>query len=108
MLSLLVKSATCIALLLCLTWYGQTHFYRDPGSVFFDKARAYETQYSEHREAEVEKLINSYPGPKKPALGKARDGNKLLCVALSSVKRETQYLPVSVTPKKHLCSSSLG
>lgn len=106
MLSLLVKATTCIALLLCLTWYGQTHFYRDPGSVFFDKARAYETRYSEHRKAEVEKLINSYPELKKPALGKAQNGNKLLCVALSSVKRETQYLPVCAIPNKHLCSGS--
>ncbi|RBA08831.1 hypothetical protein FPRO05_07111 [Fusarium proliferatum] len=96
MLSLLMKATTCIALLLCLTWYGQTHFYRDPGSVFFDKARAYETRYSEHRKAEVEKLINSYPELKKPALGQARDGSKLLCIALSSVKRETHYLPMTI------------
>ncbi|KAL7766580.1 hypothetical protein ACKLNR_004496 [Fusarium oxysporum f. sp. zingiberi] len=101
MLSLLVKATTCIALLLCLTWYGQTHFYRDPGSVFFDKARAYETRYSEHRKAQVEKLINSYPELKKPALGKARNGNKLLCVALSSVKRETQYLPTTIGSMVH-------
>ncbi|KAL5603057.1 hypothetical protein FOBRF1_010590 [Fusarium oxysporum] len=101
MLSLLVKATTCIALLLCLTWYGQTHFYRDPGSVFFDKARAYETRYSEHRKAQVEKLIDSYPELKKPALGKARNGNKLLCVALSSVKRETQYLPTTIGSMVH-------
>nr|RBQ93836.1 hypothetical protein FVER53263_20199 [Fusarium verticillioides] len=101
MLSLLVKATTCIALLLCLTWYGQTHFYRDPGSVFFDKARAYETRYSEHRKAEVEMLIDSYPDLKRPALGKARDENKLLCVALSSVKRETQYLPMTIGSMVH-------
>jgi hypothetical protein len=91
MRSLFVKVSTCIAFLLCLSWYGQANFYRDPGSVFFDKTRAYETQYSKNRKAEAQQVIESYK-KEKPATD--QNGNKSLCIALSSVTRQTQYLPV--------------
>ncbi|KAG6011797.1 hypothetical protein E4U43_008125 [Claviceps pusilla] len=33
--------------------YARTHFYRDPGSRFFDQSRAYEQKYSQHRQTET-------------------------------------------------------
>lgn len=91
--SLVYKATACIAFLLCLCWYGQTHFYRDPGSVFFDKARAYETGYSAIRRAEAEQTIGSLTSGTEYS----KDGaskNKTICIALNSVARKIQYLPV--------------
>jgi len=34
--------------------YGFRQFYRDPGSIFFDPAKAFERSYSLYREAEAE------------------------------------------------------
>lgn len=96
MFSLLYKTTTCIAFLLFLTWYGQTHFYRDPGSVFFDKARAYQTTYSTIRRAEAEQTIGSLSTGRSPETSDVPSRNKTLCVALNSVARQTQYLPVII------------
>ncbi|KAL4727051.1 hypothetical protein ACLX1H_005951 [Fusarium chlamydosporum] len=96
MFSLLYKTTTCIAFLLFLTWYGQTHFYRDPGSVFFDKARAYQTTYSTIRRAEAEQTIGSLSTGRSPETSDVPSRNKTLCVALNSVARQTQYLPITV------------
>ncbi|KAJ3461093.1 hypothetical protein MRS44_011960 [Fusarium solani] len=52
--TLAFKAATCFAFLLCMVCFGRLHFYRDPGSVFFDKERAYETHYSAHRRVEAQ------------------------------------------------------
>lgn len=93
MRSLFLKASACIAFLLCLSWYGQAHFYRDPGSVFFDKTRAYETHYSNNRKVEAQQVIESYM-KENPATNR----NKSLCIALSSVTRQTQYLPVWTSP----------
>jgi hypothetical protein len=90
----LFKPALGLAFLLCLIWYGHTHFYRDPGSIFFDKERAYETRYSAHRKAEAQQTIEFYSEAGTRPLLDTQKSNKSLCVALSSVKRQTQYLPV--------------
>ena len=91
--SLVYKTTACIAFLLCLSWYGQTHFYRDPGSVFFDKARAYETGYSAIRRAEAEQMIGSLTSGAEYSKAGA-SGNRTICIALNSVARKIQYLPV--------------
>ncbi|KIL89040.1 hypothetical protein FAVG1_07434 [Fusarium avenaceum] len=96
MRSLFLKASTCIAFLLCLSWYGKTHFYRDPGSVFFDKTRAYETHYSNNRKVEAQQVIDSYI-KENPAT----DQNKSLCIGLSSVTRQMQYLPMTVGSLLH-------
>lgn len=95
--SLVSKIGLCLAFLTCCVWYAQSHFYRDPGSVFFDKTRAYKEKYSLHRQEETVDLINQYAsstGSQGQRPGKAGD-NPSLCVALMSVKRKnTQYLEV--------------
>lgn len=108
--TLLFKAAACLALLLCMAWFGRLHFYRDPGSVFFDKDRAYETHYSAHRRVEAQQFIDAYVnGTKSYVNGTSQfanndsGSNKSLCVALSSVKRQTQYLEVKrCLPLRHL------
>lgn len=95
---LVTKLAASLVFVLCAVWYAQAHFYRDPGSAFFDERRAYEQRYSSHRKAEVERFIQSRATlarvPDAPA--KAGD-NASLCVAFSSVKRQhVQYLEVRV------------
>jgi hypothetical protein len=37
----------------CFYFYGKFHFYRDPGSIFFDPNRALERHYSLEREQEA-------------------------------------------------------
>ncbi|MBE7180980.1 MAG: hypothetical protein INR71_07185, partial [Terriglobus roseus] len=44
--------AISLLLLYAFVSYGRTHFYRDPGSVFFDMTRAFERYYSLVRELE--------------------------------------------------------
>jgi hypothetical protein len=102
--SLVYKATACIALLLCLSWYGQTHFYRDPGSVFFDKARAYETGYSAIRRAEAEQTIESLSS----GTGYSNEDisrNKTICIALNSVARKIQYLPITIGSILHNLSN---
>ncbi|KAH6985426.1 hypothetical protein EDB80DRAFT_732530 [Ilyonectria destructans] len=106
--TLLFKAAACLALLLCMAWFGRLHFYRDPGSVFFDKDRAYETHYSAHRRVEAQQFIDAYVnGTKSYVNGTSQfanndsGSNKSLCVALSSVKRQTQYLETTIGTLLH-------
>lgn len=93
--TLAFKAATCFAFLLCMVCFGRLHFYRDPGSVFFDKERAYETHYSAHRRVEAQQVIDSYTNDKNTFPSNRSGTNKSFCVALSSVKRQTQYLQVT-------------
>lgn len=106
--TLVVKAAACLGLLLCMAWFGRLHFYRDPGSVFFDKDRAYETHYSAHRRVEAQQFIDAYVnGTKSYVNGTSKfasndpETNKTLCVALSSVKRQTQYLQTTIGTPLH-------
>jgi hypothetical protein len=83
---------TIFALLL-LIYYGKSHFYRDPGSVFYDLNRAFERRYSRHREIEAGDYIRSVAN-NRSILSRAGD-NPTICAAFSSVKRESvQYLDV--------------
>jgi hypothetical protein len=48
-----------LTLLFFFVLYGQNHFYRDPGSIFYDARRAYERHYSLHREREALQYIKN-------------------------------------------------
>jgi hypothetical protein len=91
---LLHKTAACLVFISCLVLYAKSHFYRDPGSAFFDVHRAYEKKYSRHRQDEVQDWVNRTTLNSK--LGQTKGGARAsLCLALSSVKRkQTQYLEV--------------
>lgn len=85
----------CFVFILCAIWYGKTHFYRDPGSVFFNKERAYEQRYSQHRKIEVKQFLDSYASSGISDTQWKAGTNASLCVAFSSVKRQhTQYVEV--------------
>lgn len=96
MISLIRKVAFSVLFLLSLVWYGSTHFYRDPGSVVFNKAKAFEQRSSKHRMAEVRQLINDLkanPGQEGQQRSSATNAN--LCVTTSSVNRKgSSYLEV--------------
>ena len=97
MASLLRKVAACLTLLGLAFWYAKTHFYRDPGSAFFDRTRAYEQKYSQFRKAEVQKFISSYPDGNTWSAEDVTGTNPSLCVAFSSVKRQhEQYLETTI------------
>ncbi|KAG5926703.1 hypothetical protein E4U42_003026 [Claviceps africana] len=102
---LLGKVLAGCALILCSVWYAQTHFYRDPGSRFFDRRRAYEQKYSRHRASEVQSFVGQLanvsaavtrPAPDEQA-GGAQDPGPTLCVTIPSVRRtHTQYVETTV------------
>jgi hypothetical protein len=95
MRSLIVKVTACLLFIACALWYARSHFYRDPGSAFFDKARAYEQRYSQHRKTEVQRYIDSFDVPGSQIVQPEAGSNATLCVSLSSVRRErAQYLEV--------------
>ncbi|KAK5682089.1 hypothetical protein LTS10_005214 [Elasticomyces elasticus] len=95
--SLIRKVAACLCFIFCAVWWGHTYFYRDPGSVFFDKTRAYEQRYSQYRKAETEQAIDQYSSL-EPEDGHGKAGpNATLCIGISSVKRQhSQYLETTV------------
>ncbi|KAF4453060.1 integral membrane protein [Fusarium austroafricanum] len=105
MLSILGKVTACVVFLVCLVWYGQTNFYRDPGSVFFDQERAYETSYSDYRKNEARELIEWFSKGYETSPKDVRKKDKSLCVAFSSVKRQTQYLPVTALHRQDFLSA---
>lgn len=89
------KLVGCLFFVFCAFWYARSHFYRDPGSAFFDRTRAYEKQYSLHRSAQVQRFIEARAGAHGNVLEAKAGSNPSLCVTLNSVKREhTQYLDV--------------
>ncbi|KAL4728132.1 hypothetical protein ACLX1H_004867 [Fusarium chlamydosporum] len=74
--------------------------YTDPSSFFYDSRRAYETRYTDLREKEVDRLIdtashNSADEHLAPAFipneVDIRTQDKSLCIGIPSVKRENQY-----------------
>ncbi|OJJ03142.1 hypothetical protein ASPVEDRAFT_134244 [Aspergillus versicolor CBS 583.65] len=80
----------------CAAWYAKSHFYRDPGSAFFDPARAYEQQYSLTRKAEIQQFIESQSSTNTPNQD-AESKGAALCVGISSVKRtKEQYLEKTI------------
>lgn len=89
------KLLGCLIFLLCLAWYGKSHFYRDPGSVFYDRENAFEQRYSQVRKAEIDTFVQSQRNSSED--GHMKSGPRpAICAALSSVQRNnTQYLEVS-------------
>ena len=93
--SLVPKFLACCLWIACAFWYARSHFFRDPGSAFFDKARAYEQRYSRYRKGEVERYVDSFGDKESQIVRPKTDDNAGLCVSLSSVRRErAQYLEV--------------
>lgn len=84
----------------CATWYARTHFYRDPGSRFFDKSRAYEQKYSQYRKAEVQTFVEQITNSTAHLAPNEQVSNRSLCVTIPSVRRRyTQYVEVSPPSK---------
>lgn len=74
--------------------YGQSSFYHDPGSMFFDEARAFERRYSSYREREIKDYMSNLTSSWsiKPAQAGLQPS---VCASFLSVKRDgEQYLPV--------------
>lgn len=98
MIPLLRKLLLCLFILTSAIWYGKTHFYRDPGSRFFDKSRAYEQRYSLHRKSEASAFIDQQKSLSDTGKAAKAGGNASLCVTFSSVKRQKmQYVEVCRT-----------
>ncbi|KAE8343325.1 hypothetical protein BDV24DRAFT_161762 [Aspergillus arachidicola] len=105
---LLLKLILCLAFISWTIWYGKTYFYRDPGSIFYDEVHAFEQRYSQHRRSEVDTFIrlqNTTPTSEPPI----KSGpNPTLCLAFSSVRRQTSnYLEVP-NPKQTSVASALA
>ncbi|KAL4920392.1 hypothetical protein BDW62DRAFT_209198 [Aspergillus aurantiobrunneus] len=96
MYSFVWRLLPALFLISCTTWYAKAHFYRDPGSAFFDPSRAYEQRYSLTRKTEVQRFLDSQhttTDGRHAASGKVAT----LCVGLASVRREkTQYLETTI------------
>lgn len=101
MQSLLRKIVACLAVIFLAIWYAKTHFYRDPGSAFFDRTRAYEQTYSRFRKTEVLHFIEE--GTAQHLDGSAViSEHPSLCVAFSSVRRQhEQYLETTIGSMLH-------
>jgi hypothetical protein len=87
---------TFTVLFLITLSYCRYHFYRDPGSAFYDEDRAFEREYSAYREREAEKYIEQVSSSSgNHQIAKAGPHPKI-CATFVSVKRDgKQYLPVS-------------
>lgn len=90
--------------------YGRTHFYRDPGSAFFDPSRAYERYYSALRQSEAQDFVdiaqrhNSSLGTQsRPA---ARTSQVQICSAVMTTKRNIPRQYVYDTVGSLLASST--
>ena len=81
--------------------YAKTHFYRDPGSVFYDQTRAYERRYSATRLQELEQARLAYGYGSSAATHtafKPVEDSPELCISLTTSKRaglDRQYVEVS-------------
>ena len=82
-------------ILFCLVvLYGQTHFYRDPGSIFFDELRAFQREYTVYREQEANVYIQSVKDGKDRLFPKAGTSPSI-CASFITVKRDgEQYIEV--------------
>lgn len=83
--------------------YGKTHFYRDPGSRFYDGPRAHERQYSAWREVQAQEYLNVVT--ERTAANKLDaeefikgDTNATLCASFLTIPRSgtEPYLDVSI------------
>jgi len=102
MRSLALKLSACCIFISCAYWYARSHFYRDPGSAFFDKSRAFDQRYSQYRKSEVASYIESFNGSASPDAPLKAAADSSLCVALNSVRRDhAQYLEVRNAGRCH-------
>ncbi|KAI5201947.1 hypothetical protein E4T38_05869 [Aureobasidium subglaciale] len=65
-------------------WYCKTHFYRDPGSAFYDEGRAFTRFYSSVRENQANVFLEVPAGLTKASKSAS------LCASFQSVRREGQ------------------
>lgn len=79
-----------------LIHYGKTHFYRDPGSVFYDEERAFTRQYTDYRQVEAEEFIQKQALIADDFSEAIKAGEKpTICVNFATVKRNgEQYIDV--------------
>lgn len=70
--------------------YGVNHFYRDPGSIFYNPSRAFERSYSVHREAEAIAFRNGTftNGPTAAPIWKTGT-SPTICAAIVTISRDT-------------------
>ena len=90
--------ALTLLLLLPFMIYGRTHFYRDPGSIFYDPHRAYKRQYSLQRENEALKFLKTATSPITTM--KEAKPDSLICAIIVSFgdKRSEAKHPLAVRP----------
>ena len=81
-------ATTLVLVFLGLYQYARIYSYRDPGSLFFDASRAYETKYSDHRLREIRDVHITNEGTSKDAS---------VCAVISTYKR-----PVEITVQSAL------
>jgi hypothetical protein len=77
--------------------YGKAHFFRDPGSIFYDPDRAFVRHYTNFRMKQVAEFIHQHD---QQTLANAVKGSKRssICVHFATTKRdEQQYVDVSHT-----------
>ena len=108
------------ALLLCLLsfaaiiQFGRTHFYRDPGSIFFDESRAYEKHYSAQRLEEALTFIERSQasamstdrkdkrGAVKPSDWIHAGPNPQMCASFITIPRQADKQYIDVSPLQAL------
>lgn len=88
--------------------YGRTHFYRDPGSRFYDESRAHDRRYSAWREVQAQDYLKVVA--EKTAANKLDadefikgDTNATLCASFLTVPRPgtEPYLDASIASALH-------
>ncbi|KAL2069200.1 hypothetical protein VTL71DRAFT_15538 [Oculimacula yallundae] len=86
--------------------YGWTHFYRDPGSIFFDQSRAFESKYSLHREREAIAYWNNITASLQDIENERASGeffkagaDPTICVTFLTIARKTdkQYIDLALS-----------
>lgn len=83
------------------TLYGRLHFYRDPGSIFFDQSRAFERHYSTYRENQAHAFTSRTKA--RQTLGQTSKGptagdNPRMCMVLLTTARDTSDPTLGVDP----------
>ncbi|KAF2669539.1 hypothetical protein BT63DRAFT_479358 [Microthyrium microscopicum] len=87
-------------IILFFTIYGQFHYFRDPGSIFFKPERALERSYSLYREQEAKTFRTAALSPEKPFNRSFTiDGkNATICGVFVTVRRDdTELHPLEIS-----------
>ncbi|KAI9687399.1 MAG: hypothetical protein M1820_010468 [Bogoriella megaspora] len=84
--------------------YGHTHFYRDPGSIFFNRDYAFERQYSNYRQRQAREFLKRYTSESNGTIPQFKDdhtghlsaskakANATICVNFVTVRRKGTQL----------------